>query len=151
MLKKDAPYPGNNDLYRYLKKHTPDSLQYYLTDTWENITFYDNHVVEVNATAIGSGQYKVTLKVSTGKIYINNKGVDEPAFMNDYVDIGVFGAGTQNKNGENQVNPLYVKKHKLTAGQHTFIIIVKGKSESAGIDPYNKLIDRVPRDNNKTF
>ncbi|MDR6941118.1 ABC transporter permease/M1 family aminopeptidase [Mucilaginibacter pocheonensis] len=151
MLKKEPPYPGNNDLYRYLKKHTPDSLQYYLTDTWEKITFYDNHVVETNATSIGNGQFKVTLKVSTGKIYINNKGIDEPVAMNDYIDIGIFGADTQNSNGQNRVNPLYFKKHKLTAGQHTFTIIVKGKPESAGIDPYNKLIDRVPRDNIKAL
>ena len=71
--------------------------------------------------------------------------------MNDYIDIGIFGADTQTSNDQNRVNPLYFKKHKLTAGQHTFTIIVKGKPERAGIDPYNKLIDRVPRDNIKAL
>jgi hypothetical protein len=150
-FKKEPPYPGNNDLYRYLKKHTPDSLQYYLTDTWEKITFYDNHVIDAKATAIGKGQYKVTLKVSTGKIYINSKGDDVPAVMNDYIDIGIFAADTRDKDGYNQVNPLYFQKHKLTAGEHTITIIVKGKPEKVGIDPYNKLIDRVPRDNTKAL
>ncbi|MEO3405448.1 hypothetical protein AAFN85_16175 [Mucilaginibacter sp. CAU 1740] len=150
-FKKEPPYPGNNDLYRYLKKHTPDSLQYYLTDSWEKITFYDNHVVNAQSVAIGNGQYKVTLKVSTGKIYINGKGEDVPAAMDDYIDIGIFAADTRDKDGRNQVNPLYFQKHKLTAGEHIITITVKGKPVKAGIDPYNKLIDRVARDNTRDF
>jgi hypothetical protein len=69
--------------------------------------------------------------------------------MNDYMDIGVFAADTKNKEGRSQVNPLYLRKHKLTAGQHILNIIVKGKPVRVGIDPYAKLIDRQPNDNLK--
>jgi ABC-2 type transport system permease protein len=150
-FKKTPPYPGSNDLYHYLKKHTPDSVKYYLADTWEKITFYNNRVIDTKTTNIGNGLYKVTLKVSTGKIYINKKGNDIPAEMNDYIDIGIFSADTRNKEGQNQVNPIYFNKHKLTEGEHTIILVVKGKPEKVGIDPYNKLIDRVPRDNIKAL
>ena len=71
--------------------------------------------------------------------------------MNDYIDIGVFAADTKDRNEFNQTNPLYLRKHKLTAGEHTITLIIKGKPERVGIDPYNKLIDRVPRDNVKTL
>lgn len=71
--------------------------------------------------------------------------------MNDYVDIGIFAADIQNKEGFTQTNPLYFQKHKLTAGEHTITIIVKGKPEKAGIDPYFKLADRLPWDNIKAL
>ncbi len=60
---------------------------------------------------------------------------------------GIFGEETTNKEGRRQTNPLYIKKHKLTAGQHIITIRVKGKPETAGVDPYNILIDRIPDDN----
>src|SRR5690606_14472226 len=37
-LKEEPPFAGSDDLYRYLQQCTPDSLKYYLTDTWEKIT-----------------------------------------------------------------------------------------------------------------
>jgi ABC-2 type transport system permease protein len=148
-FKKQPPYAGANDLYRYLQKHTPDSLQYYLTDTWEKITFYNNRVISAKATPIGNNKYKVTLKVSTGKIYIEGKDKDVTAPMNDYIDIAVFAAQSKNKEGRTQINPLYIKKHKLDAGEHTITVVVKGKPVSVGIDPYNKLVDRMPNDNLK--
>jgi ABC-2 type transport system permease protein len=148
-FKKQPPYAGAADLYRYLKKYTPDSLQYYLTDTWEKITFYNNRVADAKATPMGNNKYKVTIKVNTGKVYIQGKGNDVAAPMNDYIDIAVFAAKTKDKSGRTQNNPLYFKKHKLNAGEHIISLIVEGKPVSVGIDPYGKLVDRSPNDNLK--
>jgi ABC-2 type transport system permease protein len=150
-FKNTPPYAGSNNLYSYLQKHTPDSLQYYLTDTWQKITLYDNKVTDVKVAPTGkNNEYKVTLKVDVAKQYINDKGDDVQAKqMNDYIDIGVFAAGSKNKEGRSQTNPLYLKKYKLTAGEHTITAIVKGKPVFVGVDPYSKLIDRNPNDNMK--
>ncbi|WP_183574934.1 hypothetical protein HDF18_26430 [Mucilaginibacter sp. X5P1] len=149
-FKNKPPYAGNNDLYSYLQKHVPDSLQYYLTDTWKKITLYDNKVTEVKAKPLGKNNYQVTLTVNVNKVWIDGKGNDViDKKMNDYIDIGIFAADGKNKDGRTIANQLYLKKYKLTAGQHTFNIIVKGKPQRAGIDPYNKLIDRMPNDNLK--
>jgi hypothetical protein len=152
-FKSKPPYAGSNDLYRYLQKHVPDSLQYYLTDTWQKITLYDNKITDLkSAPTSNKNEYKVTLTVNVGKVWIDQKGNDiEAKNMNDYIDIGVFGANTTNKEGRLIVNPLYLKRHKLTAGKHTITMIVKGKPVNAGIDPYNKLIDRLMGDNSKDF
>ncbi len=152
-FKSKPPYAGTNDLYRYLQKHTPDSLQYYLTDTWQKITLYNNSITGVKAIPTGkNNQYKVTISVKVAKAWINDKGNDSPATkMNDYIDIGVFSADTKNKDGRTQVNPLYLKKYKLGYGKHIIEIVVNGKPVRAGIDPYNKLIDRIPDDNMKDF
>ncbi len=150
-FKSKPPFAGSNDLYRYLQKHVPDSLQYYLTDTWQKITLYDNKVTDVKAVPTGkNNEYKVRLKVNVAKVWIDNKGNDVPAKdMNDYIDIGVFAANSNNKEGRSQVNPLYLKKYRFTAGDHTITVVVKGKPVNVGIDPYAKLIDRIPNDNMK--
>jgi hypothetical protein len=72
--------------------------------------------------------------------------------MADYIDIGIFGPSTTNKTtGRGQTNPLYLQKYKLSEGSHVITVIVHGKPEWAGIDPYNKLIDVRPGDNTKPF
>jgi ABC-2 type transport system permease protein len=150
-FKSKPPYAGAPDLYRYLQKHVPDSLQYYLTDTWQKITLYDSKVTSVKAVPTANkNEYKVTFKANINKVWIDGKGNDVPAVnMNDYIDIGVYGADIKNSDGRMQANLLYLKKYKLTRGQHEFSIIVKGKPRSVGVDPLGKLIDRNPNDNIK--
>ena len=100
----------------------------------------------------GGGEYKVTLKFDIAKVYIDNKGNDVPAKqMDDYIDIGIFGADIKNKEGRSGVNPLYLKKYKLKYGMHEITVVVKGKPVRAGIDPYAKLSDRNVDDNMKEF
>jgi len=150
-FKSQGPFAGANDLYRTLQQRVPDSLQYYLTDTWEKITLYDNKLTGARALPTGKGdEYKVTLTIEVGKTWIDNKGNDVPATaMNDYIDIGIFAANSNNKEGRSESNPLFLKKYKLTAGLHTITVMVKGKPVVAGIDPLAKLIDRNPGDNMK--
>ena len=56
-----------------------------------------------------------------------------------------LGAGRQGKQDEEQ--PLYLTKHKMTQEHNTYTIVVDEKPTRAGVDPYNKLIDRIPDDN----
>lgn len=150
-FRNKPPFAGTNDLLRSLQKHTPDSMQYYLADSWRKITLYDNRAMTVKAEPAGkNGRYRVILKVNAAKVYIDKKGAEAPAKqMNDYIDIGIFAADRTDKNGRAQTNPLYLHKYRLTAGEHVFTIMVNGKPKSAGIDPYNKLVDRNPNDNVK--
>jgi len=152
-FRSKGPFAGTNDLYRILKKHVPDSLQYYLTDCFEKITLYDNKVTDLKAIPTGrNGEYKVTLKVNIAKSWIDSKGNEVPAkAMNDYIDVGVYGTEITGKDGRMRANELYLKKYKLTAGEHTLTITVRGKPKSAGIDPIGMLIDRNPNDNLKDF
>jgi hypothetical protein len=152
-FKTDPPFAGANNLYAILQKHVPDSLQYYLTDTWQKITLYDNKVVEAKAEPMANkGEYKVTIKIDVSKVWIDDKGNDVVAkSMNDYMDIGIFSADSKDKTGRKQTNPLYMHKYKFSEGPHTLQIIVRGKPVRVGIDPYAKLIDRIPADNIKDF
>lgn len=152
-FRKDPPFAGANDLYHCLQRHVPDSLQYYLTDTWEKVTLYNNKITDARAMPTGQpGEYRVTLTVQVAKTWIDAKGNEvEANTMNDYIDIGVFAAKSTNKEGRSVVNPLFFKKYKLSSGVHILTVLVKGKPVNAGIDPGAKLVDREPNDNMKAF
>jgi hypothetical protein len=61
--------------------------------------------------------------------------------LHDFIDIGVFSGK------KDEEKPLYLKKAWLTQPTQTFEIIVDQPPTRAGIDPYNKLIDRDSDDN----
>ncbi len=146
-LKENPPFAGSNDLYAFLKKHTPDSFHYYLTDTWEKITLYENKLVKAKAKPVSKDVYDVTMEFSAKKMYADSTGKESVAPMNDYIDIAIFGEETKDKDGRKKINPLYIQKYKLMQGVKKITLRVKGKPIKAGIDPYNKLIDRIPDDN----
>jgi ABC-2 type transport system permease protein len=59
----------------------------------------------------------------------------------DYIEIGVFSGK------KDEEKPLYLKKEKISEERNTFVILVDEQPTLAGIDPYNKLIDRNADDN----
>lgn len=147
-LKETPPFPGSYDLYDFVKKVVPDSLHYYLDDSWLKIALYENRVISAKAKKTGDNQYEVTLKVKARKMYADEKGNESEApDTNDLIDIGIFAEDKVEDNGKKLTQPLYLKKHRLGNGEHTIVLTVQGKPVRAGIDPYNKLIDRVPEDN----
>jgi ABC-type transport system involved in multi-copper enzyme maturation permease subunit len=150
-LKEEPPFPGSVDLYNYLAEATPDSLMYYLDDTWKRITLYNNKAEEVTASKVNDEEYDVTIKFTSQKLYADETGRETPAeYEGDYIDIGIFAEDDQDEDGKDRVNPLYVAKYKIKPGESSLTIRVKGEPAKAGIDPYNKLIDRIPDDNTVT-
>ncbi|MFT7035226.1 MAG: ABC-2 type transport system permease protein [Cyclobacteriaceae bacterium] len=147
-LRQAPPFPGSSDLYRHLAAKTPDSLMYYLDDTWNKITLYNNKAEEVTAEKVGEEEYDVTIKFTSQKLYADGAGMETPAeYTGDYIDVGIFASEDKDENGKDRVNPLYLQKHKIKPGETSLTIRVKGEPEKAGIDPLNKLIDRIPDDN----
>jgi ABC-2 type transport system permease protein len=87
------------------------------------------------------GSYKVTLTVQGGKVYADGNGVESPAPLHDLIDVGVFSGK------KDEEKPLAVRKEWITGGRQSFEFTVKERPTRAGIDPYNKLIDRNGDDN----
>ena len=48
---------------------------------------------------------------------------------------------------DGRILPLYLKREKITQERQTFTIVVDKRPTRGGIDPYNKLIDRISDDN----
>jgi len=93
----------------------------------------------------------VTIKFSSQKLYADGAGMESNAtYDGDYIDIGVFAIDDTDENGKDRVNPIYLQKYKIKPGETTLTIRVKSEPAKAGIDPLNKLIDRLPDDNTVT-
>ena len=139
-----GPYPDTRLLEDALRAQTPANLQYFIDDSFEKITLYDNKAIEATSQKMPDGSYKVTLTVQGGKAYADGNGVESPAPLHDLIDVGVFSGK------KDQEKPLGLRKEWITGGRQSFEFVVKERPTRAGIDPYNKLIDRNGDDNTMT-
>jgi len=139
------PYPTTHDLMAHVESVTPDSLRYILDDWFRDITLHENRITEAVYTPTEDGRYRVTLDVTPQKVKLDSTGTPRDAPMNDWIDIGVF-ASDADVDAQNQ-RVLYLKKHRLQAGEQTVTVTVDATPARAGIDPYVKLIDRDVEDN----
>lgn len=136
----DPPFSTSADFMKYIDAVTPDSLKYLLTDMFENITIFDIKAKEANMEKLENGKYKVTLTADIQKFRADSLGNETAIALNDWIDVGVL--TTKEVDGKKKQVALYMQKHKIDSSNPTFEIIVDEKPETAGVDPYNKLIDR---------
>ncbi|MGC1168179.1 MAG: M1 family aminopeptidase, partial [Candidatus Acidiferrales bacterium] len=136
-----GPYPDTRGFVAALRAVTPPDLQYTITDMFENIVLFDDKAVSATYAPTADGKYKVTLTVSTQKRKADGSGNESPMPINDLIDVGVF-SGTKE-----HLKPLYLAKQHFAQDSSTIEITVDELPTFAGIDPYNKLIDRNPEDN----
>ncbi len=143
-----GPYPTSLDWYGYLQSATPDSLRYFLRESFEEITLYENRARKATYEELADGKYRVTFDVETSKATYDGDGneIGRPD-ERSLIEVGVFAADGTNDLGMEKKNPLFLEKRWLTPGTHTIEVIVDELPLEAGIDPYNKLIDRVSDDN----
>lgn len=149
-FRQKPPFATSNEWYGYIKSAVPDSLKYFTEDSFEKITLYENRAVKATAKPTEGNKYTVTLTLQSKKIYYDSLGNElEQGKAKNLIDIGIFAEDGKNERGMTKKVPLYLKKHWLTPGEQTLEFTVEGKPVKAGIDPYNKLIDRIPDDNVK--
>ncbi|MFQ5668974.1 MAG: M1 family aminopeptidase [Acidobacteriota bacterium] len=135
---KGPPYPTSRDLLAVLKEETPQDLRPWLSDLFEHITLYENRATKAVARADGENRYEVTLTFEARKVHAGERGEETEAALDDPIDIGIF---------DKEGHPLYLKKHRIDSATKQITVTVEGKPATAGIDPYHKLIDRHPQDN----
>ncbi len=137
----DQPYPDTRQLVEALRAQTPPELQYLIDDGFDRIVLYDNKTVSATSQRRADGKYVVKLEVQARKVQADGNGVERAMPLADYIDIGVF---TGKKDEE---KPLYMRREKIAQERQSFTIVVDQRPTRAGIDPYNKLIDRIADDN----
>ena len=136
-----GPFPDTRGFVEAMREATPPELQYLVTDMFESIVLYENKAVSAVAVPEGGNKYKVTLVLETAKAKADGSGNETALTINDMIDVGVF-SGTKE-----HLKPLHMAKQRFSTGKSTVDIVVDQRPTFAGIDPYNKLIDRNPEDN----
>jgi ABC-type transport system involved in multi-copper enzyme maturation permease subunit len=136
------PYTTAQELVRYFRAEAPPEAQNFITDLFERIVLFDNQAREVSATRRADGKYVVRMTVTSTKLQSDEKGEEKTVPVNDFIDIGVLGEKDA---------VLFAEKRRITKAVETFEVVVSGKPVKAGIDPFNKLIDRNPKDNVKSL
>ncbi|OOG59549.1 M1 family aminopeptidase [Rhodanobacter sp. C03] len=142
---QQPPYTTSQEFMDALAKAAGPKWQPLLDDFFWKITLFDNRVTEATAKKLPDGKYEVTMKVHAGKVYVDGTGKETDAMPDIPIDIGVFAAPVDGKDGK----PLYLKKQMVANGDSTITVTVDSKPFDAGIDPYNELIDRVSSDNRR--
>ncbi len=146
---QEPPYTNSVEFLSFIRAATPDSLKYIINDMFETITIYENKTTKCSYTKTKDGKYLVKILVECKKQKADSIGKMKEVAIGDWIDIGVF--GTKDVKGKKTETELYLKKRKITQNKMEFEIIVNDEPEKVGIDPYNKLIDRTPDNNTRTF
>jgi ABC-2 type transport system permease protein len=140
------PYTTSQEFMGALAKALGPKWQPLLDDLFWKITLFDNRITTATARKLPNGKYRVTMQVHAGKVYVDGTGRETEAKPDIPIDIGVFAAPTGvGKDGK----PLYLEKRRLPGGDSTVTVTVDSKPAEAGVDPYNKLIDKVSSDNRR--
>ncbi|MBQ4801308.1 ABC transporter permease [Aquimarina sp. MMG015] len=141
-------YPTSENLYDAIYRVTPDSLKYAVEDGFKEIVLYENRIRKAKTKKLDNGTYETTFTVDSKKIYYDDEGKEERTDdKTNYIEIGLFGKDIVDDQEVPLKNPYYLERKWLQPGENTFTIITDKKPEKAGIDPYNKLIDRNSNDN----
>ncbi len=143
---KEPPYPTAHHAVDAFREVTPDSLQYIIRDLFENITIYNNRVLEAKARESAGGKYELTLHVRTQKFIADSLGRETEIPVNDWIEIGAF---AEPEEGKSIGAVLYRKKHHITKPEQTITLLLDSKPAKAGIDPMNLMVDMVGEDNLK--
>ena len=147
-FRPEAPFTTTTEWYSYMDSVTPDSLKYYLDDSFNKITLYSNKTSKATYKKLSENKFEVTLTVESSKSYFDGNGkLLEEGTQANLLEIGVFDNDVKNDKGMTVKSPLILKKIWVKPGESTFTFTTDKLPIKAGIDPYNKMIDRIPDDN----
>jgi len=142
---QQPPYTTTREFLDYLRADAGAGNASLITDLFEKITMFDDRVTTATAKKRDDGKYDVTLAVHTGKVYVDGVGKETKATFDVPVDIAVFAKAPDGKEQNQKI--LLLEKRLIADGDSSVTVTVDGEPFEAGIDPYNKLVDRVSEDN----
>jgi ABC-2 type transport system permease protein len=143
---KAAPYPTSNDLIAAIRSEAPADKQDLITDLFQRITLYDAKATRAESHRRADGRYDVTLTIEARKLYADGKGKETEAPLNEQLDVGVFEI-EPGKKGFAANKVLSLGRLPIHSGRQEITVTVARAPKFAGVDPYNKLIDRNSGDN----
>jgi hypothetical protein len=144
---QESPFTTSRELLDYIRAEAPEAKHALIADLFEKIVFYDNRVVEAKAVKRADGQWDVSMKLHLAKKEADGHGKESARVYDEPVEIGIFARADGAKEKDERV--LFLEKRVLSGDNPVLMVTVKEKPFEVGVDPYNKMIDRVSSDNRK--
>jgi ABC-2 type transport system permease protein len=144
---QEPPFTTTLDLLAILREEAGEEHGELIADLFERITLFDNRVEEASYTEQDDGTFLVRLETRARKVYADGEGVETEVELDDWMDVAVF--GEKEEDGAKDGKVLFLEKRRVTEAEPTFEVVVAERPVRAGIDPYNKLVDRNTKDNVK--
>jgi ABC-2 type transport system permease protein len=142
---KPAPYANARDFLNILYAAAPEHTAL-IHDLFEEITLLDVKTHSAEARRRADGKYDIALEVEAHKFYADDQGAQREAPLDELFDVGAFSAEPGKRDFARQA-VLGFEMQRLKSGRQTLHLVVERAPRFAGVDPYNKRIDRVSDDN----
>jgi aminopeptidase N len=143
---RGAPYPRSSDFIRILREEAGAQHQALITDLFERITLYDARVVETSKNRRADGRWDVRMVVEARKLYADGEGRETAAPLAENFEIGLFTA-EPGRGAFSSRDVVLFERRPIRTGRQTITLIAPREPRFAGVDPYNKRIDRNSDDN----
>lgn len=143
---KGVPYPATSDLIAALRAEADPQHQDLITDLFERVTLYDLRTTGAATRSRADGRFDVTLEVEAKKLYANGNGDETESPLDEDIDVGLFSSepGLATFDAKSVI---LMEKTRIHSGRQSLRFTVDQPPAFAGVDPYNKWIDRNPEDN----
>jgi len=144
---KGAPYPRSVDLVAGFKSLARDDAERQLiSDLFERITIFDLKAKDATIRKLPDGRYETLLTVDATKFHADGEGKETATKLNDSIDVGLFAARPGIGKFSSADVDLF-ERRPIGSGSQQIRLISKRKPAFAGVDPYNKYVDRNSEDN----
>ena len=140
------PYATSLDFLSLLREEAGPEWEGVIHDFFERIVLFDLKVTSATASRREDGRWDVALEIEAHKFEADGAGEQTEEAIDYMIDIGLFTEDLDDAlEGSDHV--LYMDKHRIDETTMRIELITDAMPLFAGIDPYNKLIDRNSDDN----
>jgi len=144
---KSQPYARSLDLVDGLKSIARDDAERQLVaDLFERITIYDLKAKDAVTSKLPDGRWQTRLTIAAGKFYADGKGKEAAAPLKDSIDVGIF-AARPGIGAFSKADVDLIERRPIATGDQVITLVTRRKPAFAGVDPYNKYVDRNSDDN----
>lgn len=140
------PYARSVDFLRILREEAGPEWDSLITDFFERIILFDLRVTEAETRELDDGRWETTIRIEARKFEADGQGEETEEPIDYDIDIGLFTRGLDGA-FEGTDHILYMERHRINETEMSFTLVTDERPLFAGLDPYNKLIDRNSDDN----
>lgn len=144
---KSQPYAASTDLvdgFKSLARN--DAERQLVVDLLEKITIYDMKAADAEVRKLDNGQFETTITIEAAKFYADGLGNETKAALADRIEVGLF-TERPGDGAFDSKDVVMMERKAIRDGKQIIKIITKKKPSFAGVDPYNKYVDRNSDDN----